>query len=350
MWIDLPSGVGKIDELPYKHVTKCSGCHLVFYCSLECHKKDRKEHGRVCRHLRLLRAQIEGQERTVRRTIPHVGHLHLSHPYAECQNEWIQESLSIALELNCVEVWNDVCDVMQDLDRMQFCMMNGTNKTKQRFLFTLLRLNRDDQAFEMAVFLARHFFAKEELRAFIPLVETSLRGDWVYPSLGRNCRYRDFIKQDVGFIHKEKTHLDCYIFVAVFIIKMKLVATLMSAYSAFQCFLATELGQKTRSSGVSMHIMDYLVDTGHQKDAFGELILEQQRQIDELACHIDERLPSLLWNMAKYNAKQPLGDIHLTDHHIISILTSCWKTIGHVPGLKEYIIRRRRTARIEDSS
>lgn len=144
--------------------------------------------------------------------------------------------------------------------------------------------------------------------------------------------------------------------VAVWLIKKRLLCTIVSRESAFRVFLATERGRRMfeNDRDVGFHILSFLVGQGvdEGKDRMHTWCQNQDRQLNELSDRIDAVNPDLIPSFAhpesvlsgQMPAIDPEGGPLTGEAQVWCILNDCHRHFRCLPGLKDWIAQRYRGA------
>lgn len=265
-------------------LSRCSGCHVAWYCNSKCQAAHYKQHRKLCRTIATTTRRMEEEARMLGRTYfeTHAGNFG-EFEEARC---YVHERCDLAEAF-----WRmaSACDVRQVWEKALFhCLellrldLQDTGLVHLRTPFILLHLNRDDDAFD---FIRYNSAASEQSFDYDEIVARyahSKEGDWLY---GRetNSRYQDIVDSCVA----EGTPIAFQL--ALAIIKLRIVATNDATSRAIDSFFATAAGQQIHP--VRSIVEEMLVD--------GQVDVEIQRQqanrlLDAIHVQHPSFLPAIL--------------------------------------------------------
>lgn len=347
---------------PPKPVKKCSACKLVYYCSRECQLADRNIHKRACKTIKKQRELVATNEASLRKSsVPffetHVGDFwDLAFPYVKSRYDLALLIHPSAFETNLLGSVQEMNGHMQELLRLIHNHVgNHDYGMSQKFPNFLLHEGRDDEAYAFCRFVMQRWYSGNT----DSLHEGSAEGDFIYPC-EQNCRFNNFLQECPDLVNEE-----CVSFlVVIWLIKKRLLCTIVSRDKAFRTFLATERGQRldTKNRDVCFHIHSFLVGQGDDEGLEGmrAWLENQDRQLDELSDRIDAVNPILIPAFADpmavlgrpMPAWDPDGGALRGEAQVWCILSDCHRYLDCLPGLVDWIAQRygglriRRTVRV----
>ncbi|GKZ00618.1 hypothetical protein MPSEU_001013900 [Mayamaea pseudoterrestris] len=216
---------------------RCSRCSLVHYCNQKCQKEHFPAHKRMCKGMRQLYDKLEVEASKLRSTTCNsatrtpenlfetsVGKFWYILGTRDYMNARCDVFYACKAILNSEKKDNKLAlefAMEHNLGLLRLC--HGDNKgVRYATPFVLLRLNRDDHAYSACRYWLKEQFSMSGNQRTL----TQADGDWPFP-FEENCRFND-ICEELGRDESdsELTRVCMFSMVAIFIIKIRIVAAL----------------------------------------------------------------------------------------------------------------------------
>lgn len=327
------------------HLQLCSRCKIVMYCSIECQRKDFKEHKKECKEIAENRTNLRREEQRLR-------HVQLWAPQPENAFETIPGKFWLEIETrdycraryllsNNIEHlahWYEVLAVLDEarkhrLELLRLCYLDNIG-IRFRIPFTLLRMNRDDECF---AFIKHWTNRSEEEGDFHPNVIEQLHGNsspgaWLY---GTADKFEDLL-ETVPNITEDSIGIAHY--AALCIIKLRLVETHNARKKQAAILADTKAGQ---AIGDSMeHVQMRIIGDQEEQDKYRR----QEEMVNKYFDIMDRQNPTLLKAVINPGPlkRQPAPQyISLgTASEAWEILMDCNRLFVRIPGVEDRLRER----------
>ncbi|GAX21659.1 hypothetical protein FisN_29Hu097 [Fistulifera solaris] len=261
----------------------CSRCHTIWYCSSHCQKADYQfGHKTICLKVARNRKLVEQEAVPLRDTrlrpgeepknlfetqVGILGQYYVADTYMLARLNLVKSYWQAADATENKHVWEKALFHALELLRLD---VSGAPDLLTIIPFILLNLHRDDDAFDfMRYWISIEGETMEEIQR---LTLQSQEGDWIYPR-EKDCRYGNMF--DTFPSAPYNLDLPLAFFVALLIIKCRIVATYDAIYRSIDVAFTTESGlriQEVQSTVAEMLIDDAVVDIDSQRQQVDELV------------------------------------------------------------------------------